>query len=213
MKKTLLAIIALTYTFVLVAQNDATNPLYWKNRKPYEGYWQQDVHYKMKAKIDVKTDQIICNDYQLIYTNNSPDTLNELYFHLFSNAFQPHSYYHKLWQGNDREPEFGKKYEQNGLGTQVKNIKVNGKEVKVELDNTILKIIPASPILPNTKTTIDMDFITYYDKGDMRRRMKAFDSFGHKHFDGVHWYPSMAVYDRKFGWTTDQHLDLSLIHI
>lgn len=26
------------------------------------------------------------------------------------------------------------------------------------------------------------------------------------HYDGVHWYPRICVYDRKFGWDTDQHL-------
>ena len=27
-----------------------------------------------------------------------------------------------------------------------------------------------------------------------------------KHYNGVHWYPRICVYDSKFGWTTDQHL-------
>ena len=36
--------------------------------------------------------------------------------------------------------------------------------------------------------------------------MKTFDAFGNKHYDGVHWYPRISVYDAKFGWTTDQHL-------
>ena len=36
--------------------------------------------------------------------------------------------------------------------------------------------------------------------------MKTFDAFENKHFDGVHWYPRISVYDAKFGWTTDQHL-------
>ena len=25
------------------------NPNYWRNKKPYEGYWQQDVHYTINA--------------------------------------------------------------------------------------------------------------------------------------------------------------------
>ena len=29
---------------------------------------------------------------------------------------------------------------------------------------------------------------------------------GNKHYNGVHWYPRISVYDAKFGWTTDQHL-------
>ncbi len=36
--------------------------------------------------------------------------------------------------------------------------------------------------------------------------MKAFNSFGFKHYDGVHWYPRISVYDAKFGWDTQQHL-------
>ena len=40
----------------------------------------------------------------------------------------------------------------------------------------------------------------------MGRRMKKFQSGEFTHFDGVHWYPRISVYDPKFGWTTDQHL-------
>lgn len=28
-----------------------TNPLYWKNRKPFTDYWQQDVHYNITASL------------------------------------------------------------------------------------------------------------------------------------------------------------------
>ena len=33
----------------------ADNPNYWGNKAP-DGYWQQDVHYKIKANIDERTD-------------------------------------------------------------------------------------------------------------------------------------------------------------
>ena len=36
--------------------------------------------------------------------------------------------------------------------------------------------------------------------------MKTHPKFGNKHYNGVHWYPRISVYDSKFGWTTDQHL-------
>ena len=36
--------------------------------------------------------------------------------------------------------------------------------------------------------------------------MKVFNSWGYKHYNGVHWYPRISVYDAKFGWTIDQHL-------
>ncbi|RUA12035.1 MAG: M1 family peptidase, partial [Flavobacteriia bacterium] len=53
-------------------------------------YWQQHVDYTMDIDMDV-------NNYQykgkqkLIYTNNSPDELKYVFYHLQFNAFQPGS--------------------------------------------------------------------------------------------------------------------------
>jgi hypothetical protein len=33
---------------------------------------------------------------------------------------------------------------------------------------------------------------------------------GIPHFNGVHWYPRISVYDIKKGWDTDQHLNKEL---
>lgn len=182
------------------------NPYYWKNNLPRANYWQQDVHYEIKVNINEQTDIIEGDFYRLTYFNNSPDVLNVLYFHLNENAFQPGSYYDNLTRNNKIKPTFGK-YEAQGLGTTTDSIRVNGALVKTELDNTILKVYLNEPLKPNGYLTVTMKFKTYFDKGSMRRRMKKLDSFGFKQYDGVHWYPSVCVYDAKFGWTTDQHLD------
>ena len=53
-------------------------------------YWQQHVDYSMEIEMNVNTFRY--NGKQtLIYTNNSPDTLNRVYYHLYFNAFQPGS--------------------------------------------------------------------------------------------------------------------------
>src|SRR3954463_11045974 len=77
----------------------ATNPLYWKNRKPYEGYWQQDVHYNIKAEINDSTD-ILTGSEELTYWNNSPYDLSFVYFHLYSNAQVKGSYAADLYKNN-----------------------------------------------------------------------------------------------------------------
>ena len=77
----------------------ASNPYYWKNRKPFEGYWQQDVHYKITASLDDKSD-IIDGSMELAYTNNSPDELPFVYFHLYSNAQVKGSYLTDLYKNN-----------------------------------------------------------------------------------------------------------------
>ena len=53
-------------------------------------YWQQHVDYTMDIDMDVEKFQF--KGYQkLLYTNNSPDILNVVYYHLQLNAFQPGS--------------------------------------------------------------------------------------------------------------------------
>ena len=180
------------------------NPNYWKNKPPNKSYWQQDVHYIIKAKIDEHTD-IIDATQKLIYTNNSPDELDVVYFHLYQNAFQPDSYLDELQSQNGKNPQYGE-YENEKLGTVIDLITVEGQDVKTELDNTILKVYLPSTLKPNSSITFDIKFKTYFDNGDVRRRMTVFNSWGYKHYNGVHWYPRICVYDSKFGWTRDQHL-------
>ena len=180
------------------------NPNYWKNKMPHPGYWQQDVYYNIKANIDETTD-IIDATQSLTYTNNSPDQLHYVYFHLYQNAFQPDSYLDELYKQNKKLPKYGF-YENQKLGTIIETIKVNGKDVKTELDNTILKVYLQNSLQPNENITFDIKFKTHFDAGEVRRRMTVFDAWGNKHYNGVHWYPRICVYDAKFGWTTDQHL-------
>ena len=180
------------------------NPLYWKNKMPHAGYWQQDVYYRIKANINEQSD-IIEGSQLLTYWNNSPDTLYHVFFHLYQNAFQPGSYYHNLQKANNTYPVYNK-YEQANLGTEILKLTSNGTELKKELDNTILKVILNNPLPPGAEVNFEIDFKTYYGGGSVRRRMKKFMVNGYQHYDGVHWYPRISVYDRKFGWTTDQHL-------
>ncbi len=183
------------------------NPEYWKNKKPYDGYWQQDVHYTIQAELNEKT-HIITGKEFLTYWNNSPDSLTVVYFHLYQNAFQPGSYYDNLLKQQGYYPSYGKYYEIKKKGTEITKFKVNGVEVKTELDNTILKVFLPQVIKSGGKAAFEIEFRSYFDQGSNSRRMKLFTTGrGYVHFDGVHWYPRIAVYDRKFGWCTDQHLD------
>ena len=180
------------------------NPHYWKNKLPFPGYWQQDVHYTIDAVLDDSAETITASE-TLIYWNNSPDTLTFVFFHLYQNAFHPASYYHALHQLNKQTPRFGR-YEAQGLGTIIEHLTVEGRQVDTFMDNTIMKVSLPRPLLPGDSIRFDIRFTTYFDRGSIRRRMKVFDHDGVKHFDAVHWYPRIDVYDRKFGWTPDQHL-------
>jgi aminopeptidase N len=181
------------------------NPLYWKNRMPDKAYWQQDVDYTINARID-ETTHVIQASETLEYWNNSPDTLTYVYFHLFQNAFIKGSHLHELEKAGKVKERLGK-YEAQGLGTVIEGITVNGKETEPELDNTVMKVLLDKPLYPGKSVTFKMNFKTYYDNGATRRRMKMYDAWGFKHYNGVQWFPKICVYDRKFGWETYQHLN------
>jgi aminopeptidase N len=181
------------------------NPLYWKNKKPFEGYWQQDVRYQISATLNDSTD-IITGDETLTYFNNSPDTLYFVYFHLYQNAFQPGSYLDNLQNNNDTHVVYGK-YEKQKLGIVVDEIKSDNALLKTQIDNTVLKVFLNAPLAPNATKVFQIKFKTYYDGGSTRRRMKKYKAWGLNHYNGCQWYPKICVYDRKSGWNTDQHLN------
>ncbi|MFN5318208.1 MAG: M1 family peptidase, partial [Bacteroidia bacterium] len=166
---------ALEQQHATVEYASADNPNYWKNRLPFPGYWQQDVNYQIKANIDEVRDAITGTEH-LVYTNNSPDTLRWVFFHLYQNAFQPGSYCDALHKANDYPLRYGP-YESMKMGTLVNKITVNGQQVKTELDNTILKVWLPEMLLPGQKVEFDIDFLTAFDGyGNVRRRMKLFNA-------------------------------------
>ena len=184
------------------------NPNYWKNKIPYEGYWQQDVHYIINAEI-IDSKNLIIAKQKLFYTNNSPDKLDHVFFHLYANAFEPDSYLDKFRKANKmvtkyRQDEIKKK------GTEIINISSEDRDLDVEIDNTIMKVSLNKPIESGETIIFEIEFEAYFggneEDGNVRRRMKTYQEYGNKHYNGVHWYPRISVYDSKFGWTTDQHL-------
>lgn len=187
------------------------NAYYWKNRKPYDGYWQQDVYYNIKASINEQTD-IITGYEELTYKNNSNDTLSFVFFHLYQNAFQPGSYFHDLTEANNVKPKYGK-YESQGLNIKIDDIKLlsvnrssSEAELKYIIDNTIMKVKLPEGLLPGAEIKFAIHFKTYFDNGSQRRRMQLYNAWGYKHYNGCQWFPKISVYDKKIGWDTYQHL-------
>ena len=53
-------------------------------------YWQQHVDYSMEVDVDA-VNYKYTGVQKLVYTNNSPETLDRVFFHMYYNAFQPGS--------------------------------------------------------------------------------------------------------------------------
>ena len=55
-----------------------------------QGYWQQKVDYKMAVDFD-HTNHQYTGKQTLTYFNQSPEEINQVFYHLYFNAFQPGS--------------------------------------------------------------------------------------------------------------------------
>jgi hypothetical protein len=67
-----------------------TIPTTGRTATPPEGYWQQDVHYLHEGAAGRQHRRHRHREAgSLTYWNNSPDTLREVFFHLYQNAYVP----------------------------------------------------------------------------------------------------------------------------
>ena len=170
-------------------------------------YYQQSAKYKMD--IDVDAENFTYQGKQtLTYTNNSPDELKVVYFHLYWNAFKAGSMMDQRVGGQGKNGD--SRLQKDGIsrlasipkteeGAQnIHWIKQNGKDLKFEIQETIMKVELATPIKPNSSTTFTMDWdavIPMQIRRSGRNNREGID------MTVTQWYPKIAEYDYD-GWAT-----------
>ena len=182
-------------------------------------YWQQHADYKMEVSMDVKNYQYKGKQ-ELVYTNNSSDTLKKVFYHLYPNAFQPGSemdarlHFIKDPDGrmvNKVKQADGKEVKQSRIETlkpneagylKITNFKQDGAVAQTRVSGTILEVTLAKPILPNSKTTFTLDF-----DGQVPVQIRR---SGRNNSEGVElsmsqWYPKLAEFDFE-GWHADPYI-------
>lgn len=192
----------------ILSCNATEKPVADKNDKvkTLNGYWQQHVNYEMEIDMDVDNFQYQGKQ-KLVYTNNSPDVLNRVYYHLYFNAFQPGSEMdvrsRTIQDPDSRVGDRISKLQPNEIGyIKVNSLKQNGKSIKHETVGTVLEVQLAKPIQPGEKVTFEMDFDAQVPV-QIRRS-------GRNNKEGValsmtQWYPKLAEYDDE-GWHADPYI-------
>lgn len=185
---------------------------------PNPGYWQQHVDYKMEVNIDVKKFQYKGKQ-EIVYTNNSPDTLQKVFYHLYNNAFQPGSEMDARLQAiSDPDKRMvrtfkkeGKDIKESRISTlkpneigylNIDNFKQDGVTTTTKVVGTILEVTLAKPILPKQKTTLSIDF-----DGQVPLQIRR---SGRLSEEGValsmtQWYPKLCEYDFE-GWHANPYI-------
>ncbi len=158
-----------------------------------QGYFQQYVHYTMEVEL-LPAEMAVEGVETLQYVNHSPDTLRELFFHLYFNKFVAHSY---------RYPEM----DYTTAFTEINGIYLSDStELDFEEDNTLMWVpLEDTLIAPGDTLTLTIEFYSKLPPASGR-----FGYYG-DHFDVGNWYPIPAVYDSR-GWHVEQHIDGEFYH-
>ena len=189
-----------------------------KNKTKALAYWQQHVDYTMDIDMDV-------NNYQykgtqkLVYTNNSPETLHKVFYHLYFNAFQPGSEMDErlltikdpdrrmvINHGTPEKPNYESRISKltpDEIGfIKVNSLLQNGSKLNYTVEGTILEVILNKPIHPGEKVVFDMNFT---GQVPVQIRRSGRNNKGGVALSMTQWYPKLAEYDKE-GWHTDPYI-------
>ena len=178
-------------------------------------YSQQYAKYKMDIDVDA-ANFTYQGKQTLQYQNNSPDELRVAYFHLYWNAFKAGSMMDQrvTGQGINADGRLAKRVgntvvsrlseiPKNEEGAQnIRWIKQNGKDLKFEIQGTVMKVYLADAIKPNSSTTFTMEWDAVIPM-QIRRS-------GRNNREGIdmtmsQWYPKIAEYDYD-GWAAFDYI-------
>lgn len=165
-------------------------------------YFQQEVNYKIEARLDDKSHYVHAN-IEMEYINHSPDTLSEIYIHLWPNAYKNQKsslakqlaregdYFMYYFQGKDRG------------GIDSLSFQVDQQNAEYTLYNDyidIAKIVLKKPLAPGASMVISTPFRVKLPSGSISR-------LGHigESYQITQWYPKPAVYDQN-GWNPIPYL-------
>ncbi len=167
---------------------------------PLDGYWQQKVDYEMDITL-IDSAQQLTGFSKIRYTNNSPDTLDRIYMHLYPNAFQLNSVKYREYIGNAGRASRAKYFKDrlDGFTSKIEihdfNIAQKKKPILKEysIDDTILKAILLQKLAPNESIRIDIRWTHHI--GEMVERAGYYRG----QYNMAQWYPKLVVYDQD-GW-------------
>ncbi len=169
-------------------------------------YWQQEVAYQMEITMDVNTNRFTGKQ-TLQYQNNSPDTLNRIFYHLYFNAFQPGSMMdvrsRTIADPDRRVRDRILGLQEDEIGYQrVVSLTQDGTPLQPTTEETILVVPLAKPLLPGQSTTLVMEFEAQVPE---QIRRSGRDNAEGIRYSMAQWYPKLAEYDED-GWHANPYI-------
>jgi hypothetical protein len=169
-----------------------------------QNYFQQELRYSIEAELNDASKTISATE-TIVYKNNSPSTLDFIWFHIWPNAYKNERT--ALIQQIRNDSSRSKKMENFGTGyIEGLSFTVNDQPAKTEphpdpkyID--VIKLVLNKPLLPGDSIRIKTPFTVklppYFSRS----------GYADGEFMACQWYPKPAVYDKN-GWHEFPYLDM-----
>ncbi len=168
--------------------------------------WQQRVRYEMDLRLDTEHHHMRGRS-QIVYYNHSPDTLRQVFFHLYFNAFHPQS---MMAERNRHLPDPDRRVvpriwqlgpEEQGFH-RITYLAQEGKSLTFRITDTVLQAELTRPLAPGDSTVFELRF---HSQVPRQTRRSGRDNAEGIDFSMSQWYPKIAAYDGR-GWHPDPYI-------
>lgn len=157
---------------------------------PGQNYWQNFATYDIQAEVFPELN-LLKGSEQIIYSNNSPDTLYSITLQLHQDMYK---------KGNPRGRYIHPSDVTDGIALH--DLKINNEYIdvnqdkRISRDKALLNIQLNKAVLPGSDITVEIAWeFTIPEKTFIR-----FCKYDSTSFFIAYWYPRIAVYDDVFGW-------------
>ena len=202
--------------------------------EPGQLYWQQQVDYKIKAQLDEKNRSLVAQQ-EILYTNNSPETLKYLWLQLEQNRFKADSMAEmsgdfagigrrgpSTKDGSGDKPagiSFGELRRQQYYADNVPGYRIGdvtdarGNELAYIIVGAQMRIDLPKHLKPNQSTTIKIDFAFNILEENAVSARAGYEHFpddarqgGNDIFLLAQWFPRVAAYSDYEAWHNKEFL-------
>ncbi|MBN2486167.1 MAG: M1 family metallopeptidase [Bacteroidales bacterium] len=157
---------------------------------PGKNYFQNSADYKLQVSFDA-TKGLLKGKGEIIYYNNSPDSLYYLVIRLYHDI---------LKRGNLRDEDLPDGYITNGV--KIKSLVIDGNQYVsnnsfyLNRSGTNMVVGLNQYLIPQGSVNLQIEWETKIPAGHIHR----FGNYGPSDWFVAYWYPQIAVYDDIDGW-------------
>jgi hypothetical protein len=158
-----------------------------RDGRPGPNFWQNHARYTISLTTSPPNRNVAGTE-QIVYMNNSPDTLHTLVLRIIVNIHKPGAY-----RSTNANPDY------LTSGVHIDAFSVNGQPVPWKADEgfTVQGVKLPTPLMPHDSVRLSVDW--HYDMSKEAGREGAIDSTT---FFLAYAYPRVSVYDDYNGWDT-----------